>query len=116
MIIKKNEVEKFAVGGIAYTPFVTSYLSNTKGSSAKTSSKASPRDDEEIEKAIIKLADTEGIPIDVDTFNTQAAAFLKASQNLTSYSPFGGTDNTYSLSTLFTLQSQANLLKQNHKL
>ena len=70
----------------------------------------------EIEKAIIKLADTEGIPIDVDTFNTQAAAFLKASESLTSYSPFGGTDNTYSLSTLFTLQSQANLLKQNHKL
>lgn len=112
------KIKKYAVGGIQYTPFVTSYLANSQGS-AKTSSsstKASPRDDAEIEKAIIKLADTEGVPIDVNIFNEQAARFLKASENLTSYSPFGGTDNSYNLSTLFTLQSQANLLKQNHAL
>ena len=110
-------IKKYAVGGIAYTPFVTSYLASTAGSSTKSkSTKANPRDDAEIEKAIIKLADTEGVPIDVDVFNAQASAFLKASENLTSYSPFGGTDNSYSLSTLFTLQSQANMLKQNHTL
>lgn len=112
------KVKKYAVGGIQYTPFVTSYLANSQGS-AKTSSsstKANPRDDAEIEKAIIKLADTEGIPIDVNIFNAQAAQFLQKSKNLTSYSPFGGTDNSYSLSTLFTLQSQANMLKQNHAL
>ena len=110
-------IKKYAVGGIAYTPFVTSYLASTTGSSTKSkSTKASPRDDAEIEKAIIKLADTEGVPIDVNVFNAQASAFLKASENLTSYSPFGGTDNSYSLSTLFTLQSQANMLKQNHTL
>ena len=112
------KVKKYAVGGIQYTPFVTSYLANSQGSAKTTSSstKASPRDDAEIEKAIIKLADTEGVPIDVNIFNEQAARFLKASENLTSYSPFGGTDNSYNLSTLFTLQSQANLLKQNHAL
>lgn len=112
------KVKKYAVGGIQYTPFVTSYLASGQGS-AKTSSsstKANPRDDAEIEKAIIKLADTEGIPIDVNIFNAQAAQFLQKSENLTSYSPFGGTDNSYSLSTLFTLQSQANMLKQNHAL
>jgi hypothetical protein len=112
------KVKKYAVGGIQYTPFVTSYLASGQGS-AKTSSsstKATPRDDAEIEKAIIKLADTEGVPIDVNVFNAQAAQFLQKSKNLTSYSPFGGTDNSYSLSTLFTLQSQANLLKQNHAL
>lgn len=112
------KVKKYAVGGIQYTPFVTSYLASGQGS-AKTSSsstKATPRDDAEIEKAIIKLADTEGIPIDVNTFNAQAAQFLQKSENLTSYSPFGGTDNSYNLSTLFTLQSQANMLKQNHAL
>lgn len=112
------KVKKYAVGGIQYTPFVTSYLANSQGS-AKTSSsstKANPRDDAEIEKAIIKLADTEGVPIDVNVFNAQAAQFLQKSESLTSYSPFGGTDNSYSLSTLFTLQSQANLLKQNHAL
>lgn len=113
------KVKKYAVGGIQYTPFVTSYLSNITGGSTKASSsstKSTPRDDAEIEKAIIKLADTEGIPIDVSIFNAQAAQFLKASESLTSYSPFGGTDNSYNLSTLFTLQSQANLLKQNHAL
>lgn len=112
------KVKKYAVGGIQHTPFVTSYLASGQGS-AKTSSsstKATPRDDAEIEKAIIKLADTEGIPIDVNIFNEQAAQFLQKSENLTSYSPFGGTDNSYSLSTLFTLQSQANMLKQNHAL
>lgn len=113
------KVKKYAVGGIQHTPFVTSYLSNITGGSTKASSsstKSTPRDDAEIEKAIIKLADTEGIPIDVSIFNAQAAQFLKASESLTSYSPFGGTDNSYNLSTLFTLQSQANLLKQNHAL
>lgn len=113
------KVKKYAVGGIQYTPFVTSYLSNITGGSTKASSsstKSTPRDDAEIEKAIIKLADTEGIPIDVSIFNAQAAQFLKASESLTSYSLFGGTDNSYNLSTLFTLQSQANLLKQNHAL
>lgn len=111
------KIKKYAVGGIQYTPFVTSYLGgqgSTKSSSS--SSKASPRDDAEIEKAIIKLADTEGVPIDVNVFNDQAAQFLKRSESLTSFSPFGGTDNSYSLSTLFTLQSQANMLKQNHAL
>lgn len=112
------KVKKYAVGGIQYTPFVTSYLANSQGSAKTTSSstKATPRDDAEIEKAIIKLADTEGVPIDVNVFNAQAAQFLQKSESLTSYSPFGGTDNSYSLSTLFTLQSQANLLKQNHAL
>jgi hypothetical protein len=112
------KIKKYAVGGIQYTPFVTSYLTSGKGStkSSSSSTKANPRDDAEIEKAIIKLADTEGVPIDVNVFNEQAAQFLKASESLTSYSPFGGTDNSYSLSTLFTLQSQANMLKQNHKL
>lgn len=112
MIIKKHEVEKFAVGGIAYTPFVTSYLgSNT--TSKKTSSSSSESD--EVEKAIIKLADTEGVPIDVAKFNADAAAFLESSKSLTSFSPFGGKGD-YDLSTLFTLQTQANLLKQNHTL
>lgn len=112
------KIKKYAVGGIQYTPFVTSYLTSGQGStkSSSSSTKANPRDDAEIEKAIIKLADTEGVPIDVNVFNAQAAQFLKASESLTSYSPFGGTDNSYNLSTLFTLQSQANMLKQNHAL
>jgi hypothetical protein len=111
------KIKKYAVGGIQYTPFVTSYLGSQESTKNKVSStKASPRDDAEIEKAIIKLADTEGVPIDVNVFNAQAAQFLKQSENLTSFSPFGGTDNSYSLSTLFTLQSQANMLKQHHAL
>lgn len=111
------KIKKYAVGGIQYTPFVTSYLGSQESTKNKVSStKASPRDDAEIEKAIIKLADTEGVPIDVNVFNAQAAQFLKQSESLTSFSPFGGTDNSYSLSTLFTLQSQANMLKQNHAL
>lgn len=108
------KIQKFAVGGISYTPFVTSALGQQ--SSASSTSKKSTKDNDEIEKAIIKLADTEGVPIDVAMFNNDAAKFLKASESLTSYSMFGGTKNNYNLSTLFTLQTQANLLKQNHKL
>lgn len=109
------KIQKYAVGGISYTPFVTSNMASLQSASSTAKKSTSDKTDE-IEKAIIKLADTEGVPIDVAMFNQSASDFLKKSERMTAYSMFGGTDKNYSLSTLFTLQSQANMIKQNHKL
>ena len=108
------KIQKYAVGGISYTPFVTANMASLQGTS--TSKKSTSDKTDEIEKAIIKLADTDGIPIDVAMFNKEASDFLKKSEHMSTYSMFGGSDSNYSLSTLFALQSQANMIKQNHKL
>lgn len=103
---------KYQSGGVvAYTPFIPN-----SGTSPQRS--AIPETKQEkitgtLQKEIIDVLKENGIQSDVDTFLSQANAFLNKSKNLTGVSLFGGESNDYSMSDLTTVLSMANKVKQN---
>jgi hypothetical protein len=102
---------KYQSGGVvAYTPFIPN-----SGTSPQPS--ATPETKQEkitgIQKEIVDVLKESGIQSDVDTFLSQANAFLTKSKSLSGVSLFGGENTDYSMSDLVSVLSMANKVKQN---
>ena len=99
-------------GVVSYTPFIPN-----SGTTSTTSSSGSTEKQEKItgtlQKEIVDVLKENGIQSDVDTFLSQANAFLNKSQHLSSMSLFGGQSNDYSMTDLIQVLSMANRVKQN---
>ena len=99
-------------GVVSYTPFIPN-----SGTTSTTSSSGSTDKQDKItgtlQKEIVDVLKENGIQSDVDTFLSQANAFLNKSQHLSSMSLFGGQSNDYSMTDLIQVLSMANRVKQN---
>ena len=98
-------------GVVAYTPFIPN-----SGTSPQPS--ATPETKQEkitgaLQKEIVDVLKESGIQSDVDTFLSQANAFLTKSKSLSGVSLFGGENTDYSMSDLVSVLSMANRVKQN---
>ena len=103
---------KYQSGGVvAYTPFIPN--SGTSPQSSATPETKQEKITGTLQKEIVDVLKESGIQSDVDTFLSQANAFLNKSKNLTGVSLFGGESNDYSMSDLTTVLSMANKVKQN---
>lgn len=99
-------------GVVSYTPFIP----NSGTASTTSSSKSTDKQDKitgTLQKEIIDVLKENGIQSDVDTFLSQANAFLNKSQHLSSMSLFGGSSDDYSMTDLIQVLSMANRVKQN---
>ena len=99
-------------GVVSYTPFIPN-----SGTASSTSSSGSTEKQDKItgtlQKEIVDVLKENGIQSDVDTFLSQANAFLNKSQHLSSMSLFGGQSDDYSMADLIQVLSMANRVKQN---
>lgn len=99
-------------GVVSYTPFIPN-----SGTTSTTSSSGSTDKQDKItgtlQKEIVDVLKENGIQSDVDTFLSQANAFLNKSQHLSTMSLFGGQSNDYSMTDLIQVLSMANRVKQN---
>lgn len=99
-------------GVVSYTPFIpNSGTTNTTNSSGSTEKQ--DKITGTLQKEIVDVLKENGIQSDVDTFLSQANAFLNKSQHLSSMSLFGGASNDYSMADLIQVLSMANRVKQN---
>jgi hypothetical protein len=99
-------------GVVSYTPFIpNSGTTNTTNSSGSTEKQ--DKITGTLQKEIVDVLKENGIQSDVDTFLSQANAFLNKSQHLSSMSLFGGQSNDYSMTDLIQVLSMANRVKQN---
>lgn len=104
---------KYQSGGVvAYTPFIPNAGTSTQSGSTKSSDKQE-KITGTLQEEIIKVLKENGIQSDVDSFLSQASAFLDKSQHLSSMSLFGGDDSSYTMSDLIVIMSMANRVKQN---
>lgn len=103
---------KYQSGGVvAYTPFIPNSVTSPQPS-------ATPETKQEkitgtLQKEIVDVLKESGIQNDVDTFLSQANAFLTKSKSLSGVSLFGGENTDYSMSDLVSVLSMANRVKQN---
>lgn len=103
---------KYQSGGVvAYTPFIPNNETSPQPS-------ATPETKQEkitgtLQKEIVDVLKESGIQSDVDSFLSQASAFLTKSKSLSGVSLFGGENNDYSMTDLTTILSMANKVKQN---
>lgn len=98
-------------GVVSYTPFIP-----TSGTATTSSSGSTAKQDKitgTLQKEIVDVLKENGIQSDVDTFLSQANAFLNKSQHLSSMSLFGGSSDDYSMTDLVQVLSMANRVKQN---
>ena len=99
-------------GVVSYTPFIP----NSGTASTASSSGSTEKQDKitgTLQKEIVDVLKENGIQSDVDTFLSQANAFLNKSQHLSSMSLFGGSSDDYSMTDLIQVLSMANRVKQN---
>lgn len=99
-------------GVVSYTPFIP----NSGTASTASSSGSTEKQDKitgTLQKEIVDVLKENGIQSDVDTFLSQANAFLNKSQHLSSMSLFGGQSDDYSMTDLIQVLSMANRVKQN---
>ena len=99
-------------GVVSYTPFIP----NSGTASTASSSGSTEKQDKitgTLQKEIVDVLKENGIQSDVDTFLSQANAFLNKSQHLSSMSLFGGFSDDYSMTDLIQVLSMANRVKQN---
>lgn len=114
----KYKSYSYQAGGVIYTPFIptAAQAQQAATSSAKTSSTEKPEKiSGTMQKEIIDILKSSGIPSDVDLFLTTANSFLAKSQSLSNMSLFGGTDDDYDLSDLITIQKMANDVRFNNE-
>lgn len=99
-------------GVVSYTPFIpNSGTANTISGSGSTEKQEKITGT--LQKEIVDVLKENGIQSDVDTFLSQANAFLNKSQHLSSMSLFGGQYDDYSMTDLIQVLSMANRVKQN---
>lgn len=102
----------FQSGGVvSYTPFIPQ-----SGATQTTASSSGTKQDKitgTLQEEIVKVLKENGIQSDVDSFLSQANAFLTNSQHLSAMSLFGGEDDSYTMSHLIGVLSMANKVKQN---
>ena len=102
----------FQSGGVvSYTPFIPN-----SGTASTVSSGTTAKQEKitgTLQKEIVDVLKENGLQSDVDTFLSQANAFLNRSQHLSSMSLFGGTSDDYSMTDLIQVLSMANRVKQN---
>lgn len=103
---------KYQSGGVvAYTPFIPN--SGTSPQSSITPEAKQEKITGTLQKEIVDVLKESGIQSDVDTFLSQANAFLTKSKSLSRVSLFGGENTDYSMSDLVSILSMANRVKQN---
>lgn len=103
---------KYQSGGVvAYTPFIPN--SGTSPQPSATSETKQEKITGTLQKEIVDVLKESGIQSDVDTFLSQANAFLTKSKSLSGVSLFGGENTDYSMSDLVSVLSMANKVKQN---
>lgn len=98
-------------GVVSYTPFIPN--SGTVNTSSSGSTEKQDKITGTLQKEIVDVLKENGIQSDVDTFLSQANAFLNKSQHLSSMSLFGGQSDDYSMTDLIQVLSMANRVKQN---
>lgn len=98
-------------GVVSYTPFIPN--SGTTSTSSSGSTEKQDKITGTLQKEIVDVLKENGIQSDVDTFLSQANAFLNKSQHLSSMSLFGGQSDDYSMTDLIQVLSMANRVKQN---
>ena len=98
-------------GVVSYTPFIPNSGTASIGSSGSTEKQ--DKITGTLQKEIVDVLKENGIQSDVDTFLSQANAFLNKSQHLSSMSLFGGSSDDYSMTDLIQVLSMANRVKQN---
>jgi len=98
-------------GVVSYTPFIPN--SGTASTSSSGSTEKQDKITGTLQKEIVDVLKENGIQSDVDTFLSQANAFLNKSQHLSSMSLFGGQSDDYSMTDLVQVLSMANRVKQN---
>lgn len=98
-------------GVVSYTPFIPN--SGTTSTSSSGSTEKQDKITGTLQKEIVDVLKENGIQSDVDTFLSQANAFLNKSQHLSSMSLFGGSSDDYSMTDLIQVLSMANRVKQN---
>lgn len=98
-------------GVVSYTPFIPN--SGTASTSSSGSTEKQDKITGTLQKEIVDVLKENGIQSDVDTFLSQANAFLNKSQHLSSMSLFGGQSDDYSMTDLIQVLSMANRVKQN---
>lgn len=98
-------------GVVSYTPFIPN--SGTASTSSSGSTEKQDKITGTLQKEIVDVLKENGIQSDVDTFLSQANAFLNKSQHLSSMSLFGGSSDDYSMTDLIQVLSMANRVKQN---
>lgn len=98
-------------GVVSYTPFIPNSGTASTGSSGSTEKQ--DKITGTLQKEIVDVLKENGIQSDVDTFLSQANAFLNKSQHLSSMSLFGGSSDDYSMTDLIQVLSMANRVKQN---
>lgn len=102
MKIRKYNIEKKQSGGIIYTPFVPSNLSEAESSSS-TSSSSDVGKLGDIQKEILDVLQENGLPSDVDAFMQSANRFLRRAE---------ATGN-WSMADFTRIQSMANRVAHN---
>lgn len=105
MKIRTKNIEKKQSGGIIYTPFVPSNLSEAESSSS-TSSSSDEGKLGDIQKEILDVLQENGLPSDVDTFMQSANRFLRRAE---------ATGN-WSMADFTRIQSMANRVAHNKTL
>ena len=105
MKIRKYNIEKKQSGGIIYTPFVPSNLSEAESSSSSSSSSDEGKLGD-IQKEIMDVLQENGLPSDVDAFMRSANRFLRRAE---------ATGN-WSMADFTRIQSMANRVAHNKTL
>lgn len=100
-------------GVVSYTPFIPNSGTANTTSSSSGSTEKQEKITGTLQKEIVDVLKENGIQSDVDTFLSQANAFLNKSQHLSSMSLFGGQSDDYSMTDLIQILSMANKVKQN---
>lgn len=92
------KIRKYQAGALIYTPSptgATAGASSTSGSSS--SSSKSEKISGTVQKEIMDLMKTDGLPSDVSKLLDFASKYLDKSSHLSNYSLFGGTDEDYDI-------------------
>lgn len=92
------KIRKYQAGALIYTPSptgATAGASSTSGSSS--SSSKSEKISGTVQKEIMDLMKTDGLPSDVSKLLDFASKYLDKSSRLSNYSLFGGTDEDYDI-------------------
>lgn len=105
MKIRTKSIEKKQSGGIIYTPFVPSNLSEAESSSSSSSSSDEGKIGD-IQKEILDVLQENGLPSDVDAFMQSANRFLRRAE---------ATGN-WSMADFTRIQSMANRVAHNKTL
>jgi hypothetical protein len=98
-------------GVVSYTPFIPN--SGTASTAGSGSTEKQEKITGTLQKEIVDVLKENGLQSDVDTFLSQANAFLNKSQHLSGMSLFGGPSDDYSMTDLIQVLSMANRVKQN---